>query len=239
MPWQGERGWSFLERNAENEIRGHITTTSCWLANGKIWFRERAGVTFTRMCLLGNGYDFRARQSGVQDIRTWTFITLSGAKWPEGAANWWGADSEYALRGSLWESGWMQHWCLCNVLYWGLVAVADTMIISSFWIDCPRLWKIQCLPGEISYGGTDHSWIKIENLFLLRLKAAHDVACAIEYMHSRTIINRDLKTSNVAGFDVRGDLKLFDFGLSWLLPPQSEEVECGYIHHVESWYKVL
>ena len=51
---------------------------------------------------------------------------------------------------------------------------------------------------------------------------------AIEYMHSRRNINRDLKMSNV-GFDVRGDLKLFDFWLSRLLPPQSEEVEGGYI----------
>jgi len=69
---------------------------------------------------------------------------------------------------------------------------------------------------------------KINNLFLERLKAVHDIACGLEYMHDRRIINRDVKTANV-GYDVHNQLKIFDFNLSRLLPPQSEEVEGGYI----------
>ncbi|KAL7503691.1 hypothetical protein ACHAXN_001445 [Cyclotella atomus] len=37
------------------------------------------------------------------------------------------------------------------------------------------------------------------------------------YLHENNIIYRDTKPQNV-GFDVRGDLKLFDFGLAKLLP---------------------
>jgi serine/threonine protein kinase len=37
------------------------------------------------------------------------------------------------------------------------------------------------------------------------------------YLHENNIIYRYTKPQNV-GFDVRGDLKLFDFGLAKLLP---------------------
>eukprot|EP00529_Nitzschia_sp_RCC80_P024100 CAMPEP_0113448372 /NCGR_PEP_ID=MMETSP0014_2-20120614/4732_1 /TAXON_ID=2857 /ORGANISM="Nitzschia sp." /LENGTH=456 /DNA_ID=CAMNT_0000339581 /DNA_START=332 /DNA_END=1702 /DNA_ORIENTATION=- /assembly_acc=CAM_ASM_000159 len=46
-----------------------------------------------------------------------------------------------------------------------------------------------------------------------RLTVVYDVASAIAYLHDRSIIYRDLKSDNV-GFDVRGDAKLFDFGLA-------------------------
>jgi len=59
---------------------------------------------------------------------------------------------------------------------------------------------------------------KLEILLGQRLEALHDVTSGIEYMHSKRVLYRDLKSANV-GFDLDGVLKLFDFGLSRLLPP--------------------
>jgi serine/threonine protein kinase len=59
------------------------------------------------------------------------------------------------------------------------------------------------------------------NLLMARLGAAHDLAFAIEYLHERRIIHRDIKPANV-GFDVRGDVKIFDFGMARELPPPKD-----------------
>ena len=66
----------------------------------------------------------------------------------------------------------------------------------------------------------------MQNLLLERLKVVHKIGLAIQYMHSKRLIHRDLKVSNV-GFDIHGEVKLFDFGLSRLLPSFSD-------HHVNS-----
>mmetsp|Transcript_14075 Transcript_14075/g.19767 ORF Transcript_14075/g.19767 Transcript_14075/m.19767 type:complete len:482 (-) Transcript_14075:312-1757(-) len=58
-----------------------------------------------------------------------------------------------------------------------------------------------------------------------RLEVCMDVASALLYLHSKDIIFRDLKPDNV-GFDLRGDVKLFDFGLAKELHPR-KEVEQG------------
>merc|ERR1711865_1159014 len=50
-------------------------------------------------------------------------------------------------------------------------------------------------------------------LYLERLVVAYDLACALSYLHGMSVIYRDLKPDNI-GFDVRGDVKIFDFGLS-------------------------
>ena len=65
---------------------------------------------------------------------------------------------------------------------------------------------------------------KLDFVICERLQVAHDIAAAIEYMHDRRIINRDLKASNI-GFDIHGEVKLFDFGLSRLLPAKKEKTE--------------
>mmetsp|Transcript_14271 Transcript_14271/g.21080 ORF Transcript_14271/g.21080 Transcript_14271/m.21080 type:complete len:388 (+) Transcript_14271:75-1238(+) len=51
-----------------------------------------------------------------------------------------------------------------------------------------------------------------------RLVIAFDLASAFNYMHKRLVIHRDIKPENI-GFDVRGDVKLFDFGLAKSLHP--------------------
>ena len=59
--------------------------------------------------------------------------------------------------------------------------------------------------------------LKRYDLLIERLLALVDLASAIKFLHSHRVIYRDLKPENV-GFDIRGDLKLFDFGLSRELP---------------------
>ncbi|KAK1742715.1 MAP3K-like serine/threonine kinase [Skeletonema marinoi] len=50
-----------------------------------------------------------------------------------------------------------------------------------------------------------------------RIRTASFLAGAVEYLHSQGIIFHDLKPDNV-GFDMLGNLKLFDFGLARLMP---------------------
>lgn len=49
------------------------------------------------------------------------------------------------------------------------------------------------------------------------LTVALQISAAMEYLHSHSIIFRDLKPANI-GFDVRGDVKIFDFGLARIMP---------------------
>jgi len=55
------------------------------------------------------------------------------------------------------------------------------------------------------------------NSFTERISKAFDLSSAIAYMHSEKICHRDIKPNNI-GFDIRGDIKIFDFGLSKEIP---------------------
>jgi len=46
-----------------------------------------------------------------------------------------------------------------------------------------------------------------------RLTVSYDLSCALKYLHDNNIMYRDIKPDNI-GFDVRGDVKIFDFGLA-------------------------
>lgn len=46
-----------------------------------------------------------------------------------------------------------------------------------------------------------------------RLVVVYDLSTALEYLHNKKVMYRDLKPDNI-GFDVRGDVKIFDFGLA-------------------------
>jgi len=54
-------------------------------------------------------------------------------------------------------------------------------------------------------------------LFAERIECAVQIASAVEYLHNKRIIYRDLKPANI-GFDADGCLKIFDFGLAVELP---------------------
>merc|ERR1711879_833816 len=55
-----------------------------------------------------------------------------------------------------------------------------------------------------------------------RIRVAYYVAAAMQYMHCNSVMYRDLKPENI-GFDIRGDVKIFDFGLARDLPHQKKD----------------
>lgn len=50
-------------------------------------------------------------------------------------------------------------------------------------------------------------------LWAERLRVGYDLSCAFSFLHSMNVMYRDIKPDNI-GFDVRGDVKVFDFGLA-------------------------
>jgi serine/threonine protein kinase len=63
---------------------------------------------------------------------------------------------------------------------------------------------------------------------LERIQIAYAIADAMEYLHDTVgIVFRDLKPDNI-GFDSKGTLKLFDFGLAKELKPGMEKVDGRY-----------
>jgi serine/threonine protein kinase len=52
-----------------------------------------------------------------------------------------------------------------------------------------------------------------KDLLIDRLVVAYDIAAAFRYMHDHKLVYRDMKPENM-GFDVRGNVKIFDFGLA-------------------------
>jgi serine/threonine protein kinase len=60
-----------------------------------------------------------------------------------------------------------------------------------------------------------------------KMEYARQLASALEYLHERRIIFRDLKPQNI-GFDREGQIKLFDFGLCRELPIDNNDMTAVY-----------
>jgi len=62
---------------------------------------------------------------------------------------------------------------------------------------------------------------RLQGLWMDRVLALYDISRAMRYLHQHNIVFRDLKPDNV-GFDIRGDAKVFDFGLAVEVKPQDQ-----------------
>jgi serine/threonine protein kinase len=55
--------------------------------------------------------------------------------------------------------------------------------------------------------------VGLEDVLMQRLIVLFDIARAMRYLHEKRILYRDIKSENIA-FNVRGDVRIFDFGLA-------------------------
>lgn len=75
--------------------------------------------------------------------------------------------------------------------------------------------------------GQDPDGVARKELDIDRLVAAYDLSSAVAYLHQNRVIHRDLKPANI-GFDIRGDIKVFDFGLAKIVPRTGADADGLY-----------
>ena len=73
----------------------------------------------------------------------------------------------------------------------------------------------------------DRSGQKEKDFWTDRITVAYDLASALDYLHDLNVVYRDIKPDNI-GFDVRGDVKIFDFGLAKEFDPIKQDTNGLY-----------
>jgi hypothetical protein len=71
---------------------------------------------------------------------------------------------------------------------------------------------------------------RAEQLYIDRIEASYDIASALQYLHSRNMVYRDIKPDNI-GFDCNDVLKLYDFGLCKELKEEDRDQQ-GYYRNM-------
>lgn len=73
----------------------------------------------------------------------------------------------------------------------------------------------------------DRTGQKEKDFWIERITVAYDLASALHYLHELNVVYRDIKPDNI-GFDVRGDVKIFDFGLAKEIDPTAKDSDGLY-----------
>lgn len=92
--------------------------------------------------------------------------------------------------------------------------------------DKMEVWETVAAQFTACCGGRDYKSPPAFSLLQERILVMYDLTCALQYVHERRLVYRDLKPENL-GFDIRGDLKVLDFGLCKSLEAK-DKVENGY-----------
>lgn len=82
------------------------------------------------------------------------------------------------------------------------------------------MWRLVSVGGSNKRAFAAH--IQLRKLLWERMHVARDIALAVEHLHQHDVIYRDLKISNVA-FDSSGKVKIFDFGISRVVPRAEQQ----------------
>lgn len=91
-----------------------------------------------------------------------------------------------------------------------------------------KKWKVDVKRYQGKFKGLiGKNKMMLDKMWMDRLVASNDLARAMAYLHTHGILHRDIKPANI-GFDVRGDIKIFDFGLAKELKPSECEGEDKY-----------
>jgi serine/threonine protein kinase len=119
----------------------------------------------------------------------------------------------------------MRGWAACDPLQDGFFLVLDRLYDTLE--EGMEKWKKTKKEAKGSFFGVRSNKEELRELMTDRLLVAYDLASAFRYLHKNKLVYRDTKPENI-GFDVRGDVKLFDFGLVANLRPELKDEEGMY-----------